>query len=98
MPSPFYRTCLTAQPLAKALGSQARVVVNPDIFENGGVYIAGKVTLYPYSFCPHLRATAPSMLSDSRQCCQNSPPTFNFPAFSRRTRTAMPSATALVSA
>ena len=42
VPSPFYRTCQTCQPLAKVLGPQARVVVNPDIFENGGVYIAGR--------------------------------------------------------
>jgi len=40
--SPFYRTCQTCQPLAQALGQQARVVVNPDIYENGGVYIAGQ--------------------------------------------------------
>ncbi len=42
MPSPFYRTCQTCQPLANALGPQARVVVHPDIYENGGVYIAGR--------------------------------------------------------
>ena len=42
MPSPFFRTCQTCQPLAKNLGQQAKVVVNPDIYENGGVYIAGK--------------------------------------------------------
>ena len=42
VPSPFYRTCQTCQPLAKAMGPQARVVVHPDIYENGGVYIAGR--------------------------------------------------------
>ena len=39
MPSPFLRTCQTCQPLAKAMGAHARVVVNPDIYENGGVYV-----------------------------------------------------------
>jgi broad specificity phosphatase PhoE len=44
MPSPFLRTCQTCRPLFEALGDQARVVVNPEIYENGGVYVREKQT------------------------------------------------------
>ena len=42
MPSPFLRTCQTCEPLARSMGDLAKVVVNADIFENGGVYKAGR--------------------------------------------------------